>query len=155
MNWDQYQKRDSNKNLNLEAKFNDNVLLLKSYPGMKSELIEWAAEKYSGIILEGTGLGHVSQNLLNAIKKGIEKGVLFCMSSQCIWGRINMNVYTTGRDLLRLGVLPLKDMLPETALVKMMWTFGQTTKLEDAKKIMITNIAGEISPRTLPEDVSQ
>ncbi|MGB6680087.1 MAG: Glu-tRNA(Gln) amidotransferase GatDE subunit D, partial [Candidatus Bathyarchaeia archaeon] len=68
---------------------------------------------------------------------------------------INMNVYTTGRDLLRLGVLPLKDMLPETALVKMMWTFGQTTKLEDAKKIMITNIAGEISPRTLPEDVSQ
>jgi len=155
MNWNQYQKRDSNKNLNLEAKFNDNVLLLKSYPGMKSELIEWAVENYSGIVLEGTGLGHVSQNLLNAIKNGIEKGVLFCMTSQCIWGRINMNVYTTGRDLLRLGVLPLKDMLPETALVKMMWTLGQTTKLEDAKKIMITNIAGEISPRTLPEDVCQ
>jgi glutamyl-tRNA(Gln) amidotransferase subunit D len=155
MNWDQYQKRDNNKNLTLEAKFNDNVLLLKSYPGMKSELIEWAVEKYSGIVLEGTGLGHVSQNLLNAIKKGIEKGVLFCMTSQCIWGRINMNVYATGRDLLRLGVLPLKDMLPETALVKMMWTFRQTTELEDAKKIMITNIAGEISPRTLPEDVSQ
>ena len=155
MNWEQYQKRDSSKNLNLETKFNENVLLLKSYPGMKNELIEWAIEKYSGIVIEGTGLGHVSRNLLDSIKNGIEKGVLVCMTSQCIWGRINMNVYTTGRDLLRLGVLPLEDMLPETALVKMMWTLGQTSQLEDAKKIMITNIAGEISQRTLPEDLSQ
>ena len=155
MNWNQYQKRDSSKTLNLAAKFNENVLLLKSYPGMKSELIEWAIEKYSGIVIEGTGLGHVSSNLLDSIKSGIEKGVLFCMTSQCIWGRINMNVYTTGRDLLRIGVLPLEDMLPETALVKMMWALGQTSKLEDAKKIMITNVAGEISQRTLPEDLSQ
>jgi glutamyl-tRNA(Gln) amidotransferase subunit D len=60
-----------------------------------------------------------------------------------------MNVYDTGRDLLALGVVPLEDMIPETALVKLMWVFGQTKDAEEAKKLLRTNIAGEFSPRTL------
>jgi glutamyl-tRNA(Gln) amidotransferase subunit D len=58
-----------------------------------------------------------------------------------------MNVYYTGRDLLSLGVIPLEDMVPETAVVKMMWAFGQTTNVEEASRLMLSNIAGEISPR--------
>jgi glutamyl-tRNA(Gln) amidotransferase subunit D len=60
-----------------------------------------------------------------------------------------MNVYDTGRDLLALGVVPLEDMLAETALVKLMWVFGQTDDVEEAKKLLTTNIAGEFSSRTL------
>jgi glutamyl-tRNA(Gln) amidotransferase subunit D len=63
-----------------------------------------------------------------------------------------MNVYDTGRDLLTLGVIPLEDMFPETALVKLMWVLGQTRDPEEAKKLLKTNIAGEFSPRTLPEE---
>jgi glutamyl-tRNA(Gln) amidotransferase subunit D len=74
------------------------------------------------------------------------------LASQCIWGRVNMNVYDTGRDLLALGVVPTDDMFPETALVKLMWTLGQTSDAEDAKKLFKTNIAGELSPRTLPQE---
>jgi glutamyl-tRNA(Gln) amidotransferase subunit D len=62
-----------------------------------------------------------------------------------------MNVYDRGRDLLEIGVIPLKDMLPETALVKLMWIFGQTKNVEEAKKLLVTNIAHEISPRTTAE----
>jgi glutamyl-tRNA(Gln) amidotransferase subunit D len=58
-----------------------------------------------------------------------------------------MNVYSTGRDLLRIGVLPLGDMLSETALVKMMWAFGQEKDSEKVKKIMLTNLANEFSER--------
>jgi glutamyl-tRNA(Gln) amidotransferase subunit D len=58
-----------------------------------------------------------------------------------------MNVYYTGRDLLALGVLPLEDMIPETALVKMMWAFGQTTDAKGASELMLSNVAGEISLR--------
>jgi glutamyl-tRNA(Gln) amidotransferase subunit D len=79
-------------------------------------------------------------------------GVVVALSSQCIWGRVNMNVYDTGRDLLSFGVVPLDDMFPETALVKLMWTLGQTSDVEEAKKLLKTNIAGEFSPRTLPQD---
>jgi glutamyl-tRNA(Gln) amidotransferase subunit D len=74
------------------------------------------------------------------------------MASQCIWGRVNMNVYDTGRDLLALGVIPLEDMLAETATVKLMWIFGQTNDVEEAKRLLETNIAGEFSQRTTYEE---
>ena len=74
------------------------------------------------------------------------------LSSQCIWGRVNMNVYDTGRDLLSLGVIPSEDMFTETALVKLMWALGQTRDPEEAKQLFKTNIAGEFSPRTLPKE---
>ncbi len=54
-----------------------------------------------------------------------------------------------------MGVLPLEDMLPETALVKLMWVFGQTTDVEEAKQLLLTNIANEISPRTLHEGIHE
>jgi glutamyl-tRNA(Gln) amidotransferase subunit D len=63
-----------------------------------------------------------------------------------------MNVYDTGRDLLALGVIPLEDMLAETATVKLMWIFGQTENTEEAKKLLKTNIAGEFSNRTIYEE---
>jgi glutamyl-tRNA(Gln) amidotransferase subunit D len=64
-----------------------------------------------------------------------------------------MNVYDTGRDLLALGVIPLEDMLAETAIVKLMWVLGQTDNIEEAKELLITNVAGEFSPRTLLEGI--
>ncbi len=87
----------------------------------------------------------------SAIKNAIRKDVVVAMTSQCIWGRVNMNVYNQGRDLLALGVIPLEDMVPETALVKLMWIFGQTKNIDEAKTLLSTNIANEISPRTLHE----
>ncbi|MGE5188044.1 MAG: Glu-tRNA(Gln) amidotransferase GatDE subunit D, partial [Betaproteobacteria bacterium] len=69
-----------------------------------------------------------------------------------IWGRVDMNVYDTGRDLLSFGVVPLEDMFPETALVKLMWALGQTDDPKVATKLLTTNIAGEFTARTLPQD---
>jgi glutamyl-tRNA(Gln) amidotransferase subunit D len=148
-----YKKRDSARKLVLKPEFDEKVALLKFYPSMKPAIIDWYVEnEYKGIILEGTGLGHIGKYLFDAIRKAIEHNVLVAMASQCIWGRTNMNVYDSGRDLLALGVIPLEDMLAETALVKLMWIFGQT-KDEEAKKLLKTNIAGEFSPRTLPEEI--
>ncbi|MDP6458810.1 MAG: Glu-tRNA(Gln) amidotransferase GatDE subunit D, partial [Candidatus Bathyarchaeota archaeon] len=102
-----------------------------------------------GLILEGTGLGHVSTRLFEVIDRAIKAGLYVGMTSQCIWGRLNMNVYTTGRMLQRLGVEPLGDMLPETAYVKLMWALANSKDLESAKVLMQKNIAGEYSDRTL------
>ena len=147
-----YQSRDIKRNLELKTSFNEKVLLVKFYPGMDSRIIESAIEQgYAGLVIEGTGLGHVSKNLQPSIRKSVEAGIVVGMTSQCVWGRANMNVYTTGRDLLSLGVLPMEDMLPETALVKMMWVLGQTRDLNEAKRLLATNIAGEISQRTVPD----
>jgi glutamyl-tRNA(Gln) amidotransferase subunit D len=149
------QKRDSSRRLQLKPAFEDKVALVKFYPGMDPAILDLYAQKnYRGIVLEGTGLGHISKYCHDAIRKAVRQGAIVAMTSQCIWGRINMNVYDSGRDLQALGVIPLEDMLPETALVKLMWVLGQTKDLDEAKTLLKTNVAGELSPRTLPEKMS-
>jgi len=145
-----YRKRDDSRKLELKPEFEEKVALVKTHPDLNPQVIDWYVEKgYRGIILEGTGLGHVGDYLFSAIRNAIEKDVIVGMTSQCIWGRLNMNVYDQGRDLLAMGILSLDDMLPETAFVKLRWVLGQTTKPEEAKKLLTANVANEYSARTL------
>lgn len=141
-------KRDSSRKLDLKPNFDEKVALLKIHPGLDPQIIEWFADRgFHGIVIEGTGLGHVNKNCFKSIKNAVDRGMLIGMASQCIWGSVRMTVYDSGRDLLRIGVVPLGSMLPETALVKMMWAFGQEENIEDVRKIMAMNISGEYSAR--------
>jgi glutamyl-tRNA(Gln) amidotransferase subunit D len=151
---DDYKKRDTAKKLVLKPEFSEAVALVKFHPGLDPAVIDWHVERgCKGILLEGSGLGHVSKYCFDAIGNAVKRGVVVALASQCIWGRVNMNVYDTGRDLLNLGVVPLEDMFPETALVKLMWVLGQTSDPEEAKKLLKTNITGEFSPRTMPQEI--
>jgi glutamyl-tRNA(Gln) amidotransferase subunit D len=148
-----YKNRDKSKDWAVRSQFDPNVLLVKFHPSLSPGMIDWAiASGYKGIVLEGSGLGHVSEVLYPAIERAIRGGIMVAMCSQCIWGRVHMNVYSTGRDLLRMGVIPLGDMLSETALTKMMWAFGQEKDLEKAKQLMLTNVANEFSGRRIVEE---
>jgi len=133
------------------AKFDPKVALLKFYPSMPGELVRAAGRTGArGLVIEGTGLGHVNKEGVAELARFVAKGGLACMTSQCISGRVDLNVYDTGRDLLQAGVLPLEDMLAETALVKAMWALGNSTTVEKAKELMSANVAGEITARTFP-----
>jgi glutamyl-tRNA(Gln) amidotransferase subunit D len=133
------------------AKFNPHVVLLKFYPSMPSALVRAAARAGArGLVIEGTGLGHVNRETVSELRRFVTKGGLACMTSQCINGRVDLNVYDTGRDLLHAGVLPLEDMLAETALVKAMWALGVSSSVKKVKELMPTNVAGEITTRTFP-----
>ena len=131
-------------NTNLEER----VALVKVYPGIDGEIINYYVDKrYRGILIEGTGLGHAPETVFNNIKYAVDSGLLVAMTSQCINGRVNMNVYSNGRRLLKLGVIPCEDMLPEVALVKMMYLLGNYP-LEEAKRLLTVNLRGEITPST-------
>lgn len=147
-----YNRAKPKGRVKLDGKFESKVALVKVFPNMQPNVIEGLIKGgYKGIVLEGTGLGHTPEFLYSGIKKAIKLGIPIVMTSQCIWGRVNMKVYSTGRDLLNLGVIPGEDMLPETAYVKLMWTLGHTRKLQEISKLMRTNLAGEITPRTRPD----
>jgi len=134
-----------------EPGFSDKAALVKFYPGMPPELLELLAEKgCRGIILEGTGLGHVSNRLRPVIKELVDRGIFIGMTSQCIYGRVNMRVYDTGRYLLKAGVVPLDDMLPETAYVKLSWCLARARDLEEVRSLMLTPISGELGGRSMP-----
>jgi len=88
------------------------------------------------------------KKLLETIEKMTKKGIFMGMTSQCPYGRVNMNVYSTGRALQKAGIVPLA-MTPEAAYVKLGWALA-TTKVEKIKELMLTNIAGEIVERIDP-----
>ncbi len=142
--------RDKSRQVELYPKFEPKVALIKTYPGIGAELIDYLLDKnYRGIVIEGTGLGHVPEEMVKSVQRASEMEVVVVIASQCIWGRVNMNVYSRGRELLAAGAIGAEDMLPETALVKLMWVLGQNYDYKDAKRMMLTNIAGEIEERSL------
>ncbi|ODS43099.1 MAG: glutamyl-tRNA(Gln) amidotransferase subunit D [Candidatus Altiarchaeales archaeon IMC4] len=133
----------------LDAKMQHKVALIKYYPGMAPEtIINLVDTGCRGLVIEGTGLGHVSEDLFGAVKYAAGK-IPIAMASQTIHGAVNMNVYSTGRELLKMGVMPLGDMLAETAYVKMMWVLGHTADAKKAMEMMLTNYAWELGERSI------
>jgi glutamyl-tRNA(Gln) amidotransferase subunit D len=131
-------------------RFEPRVALVKSYPSMSREHMgALLGSGLRGVVIEGTGLGHINSKNIELVKDFIGGGGLVCMTSQCLWGRVDLNVYDTGRDLLKAGVVPLEDMLPETALVKLMWALANSKSTEDARELMREDLAGEVTSRTV------
>ena len=143
-----YKRRRNDNNVKVNAVFDDRVAIVYYYPNMKPDMIDSLTENgYKGIVIAGTGLGHVNKPLYPALKRAQEKGVAVYMTVQTLWGYVQMYVYDTGRDMMELGVIPAANMLPEVAYVKLGWALGQTDDPEKVKEIMLTPIAGEITER--------
>ena len=149
-----HKKRNNDEKVVADTKFEEKTALLKVYPGSDPDVLEYfATKKYRGIVIEGTGLGHVpTQNIktwIPKIKNLIRDGIAVAVTSQTIYGRVNPNVYTNLRILYHeAGAIPCEDMLPEVAYVKLGWVLGHTKDLDEVRKIMLTNIAGEITKST-------
>ena len=153
-------KKRSREPLIKESRMCDNVALIYVHPNIKPSFIASLSE-YDGVVLIGTGLGHVPTNVFNdktvtaiypQIKALVDSGIPVVMSPQTICGRLNMKVYTNGRFLLDAGVVGHNmDWTPESAYVKLCWVLGQTRNMKKIAELMTTNLVGEISSRTLPD----
>ena len=139
--------RRSSHKLALHDTLEPHCALLQFYPGMSPDIFR-AYEGYKGLVLAGTGLGHVSTLLIPAIRKLAESGTLVVMTSQCMHGRVCDRVYDTGRDLLNAGVIEGGDMLPEVALVKLMWVLGNEKDTTKTAAMMQTDLKGELNRRS-------
>ena len=129
-----------------KIKINQKVALVKYHPGYNPDLLKNLIDSgVKAIIFEGTGLGHIGENMYPVVKMANEKGIFMGMTSQCIDGMVRMTVYESGRDLLNLGIIPLENMIPEIALVKAMWVTGNTEKFDEIKENMLKEIALEFS----------
>jgi len=144
-------KRRSKSNTIANTNFEKKVALIYSYPEIDNELIDFYVDKgYKGIVFAGTGLGHLPTTLYNSIERAVQEGMTILMTTQTIHGFVGMNVYSTGRELLNLGVIPGRNLLPEIGYVKLGWVLGQTSDPEEIKKLLHQNIAGEFIDRELP-----
>ena len=161
----EYTQRNAEKPV-IKAEMEEKVGLLKVHVNMFPAQFEFF-EKYKGLIIEGTGLGHtpgqvpnpecaIHKKMYPAIRKLVDSGCVVVMTTQCLYGGVNMNVYDKGRDLLELGVVSGEDMLANTALVKLAWLLGNY-KVADVKKLMGENLRGEINVQHayMPEFVAK
>src|SRR5512136_1999218 len=124
----------------VKDKIEGSASMLHFYPGFEAEHFDFIASKVKGVVVAGTGLGHVSEEIVQSIRKAVKDGVHVFVTTQCLHGSVNLNVYSTGRDMLAAGAVPVSDMLPETAYVKLMWAMGQSKDSDEVKRLMLTNI---------------
>ncbi|MEP6575578.1 MAG: Glu-tRNA(Gln) amidotransferase subunit GatD [Nitrososphaerota archaeon] len=143
-----HNRRNGIEKIVAKPNFDKRVSLIRFYPGFDPRIIDYCVQLGNKIIiLEGTGLGHVSRDCIPSLQNAVRNKVLVFITSQCIWGRTSLDVYETGRDLLNIGVIPLRNMLTETATVKAMWALANCKNSREIKQVMQENIANEITTR--------
>lgn len=146
--WTDYNHRRNDRNVEIYPYFEEKVTLIYYYPNMQPDIIDSLVESgYKGIVIAGTGLGHVNKPLYPAIERAIKRGVAIYMTVQTLWGYVHMFVYDTGRDLMNKGIIPTENMLPEVAYIKLGWALGQTDDLDKVRQIMLNPINKEITER--------
>jgi len=151
----EWKLRNKNK-AKLDSDFEEKIALLKFYPGQSPDILDYYLKnKYKGIVLEVLGIGQIAtsgsrSSWIKKLKEVQAKGITICAAGQCINGRLDPLVYSSGRELLETGVIYLEDMLAETAFVKLGWVLGHE-EWKRSKKIvkekMLENISGELNDR--------
>lgn len=143
-----YKRRDKNRKPKIDPVFEEKVAIVYYYPNMMPDIIDSLVDNgYRGIVIAGTGLGHVNKPLYEPLRKAVRSGVHVVMTVQTLWGYVQMYVYDTGRDLMDLGIIPCENMLPEVAYVKLGWVLAHTSDHEEVKRMMLDPIAEEITER--------
>jgi glutamyl-tRNA(Gln) amidotransferase subunit D len=160
----QYEKRDKKKKITLQL-FNDKLKigLVKAHVHMFASELH-CYKGFDGLVIELLGIGHVpsmkvdefteeNEHIIKEIAN-LAKKIPVVAAPQTIYGRINMNVYTPGRQLIDAGVIGnYSDMTPETAFIKLAWLLSQhgKAKVEEIKELFEKNLFGEISERSEKE----
>lgn len=142
----EYNIRRRDKQVKVLPYFEERVAIVYYYPNMHPDIIDSLTDNgYKGIVIAGTGLGHINKPVYPAIKRAVEKGVHIYMTVQTLWGYVHMFVYDTGRDLMSMGIVPGENLLPEVAYIKLGWALGQTNDREKVRDLMLTPIANDIT----------
>jgi glutamyl-tRNA(Gln) amidotransferase subunit D len=140
-------------NIKADTKIEERVAIVKFYANAKPDIFDFYIKKgYKGLVVEATGLGHVSiagQKFVKGIQSAIDSRIPVVISSQTIYGHVNPSVYSNLRALAETGAI-FAPMLTETAYTKLMWILGHTKNMTKVKEQMLTNMKGEIVERIDP-----
>ena len=104
------------------------------------------------IIIHGTGLGHLpiddpekdapeNTKVWRALTRCVNRNIPVIITSQCIHGPIDMNVYSKGRKQIEMGILGHGSVSsPDTVSVKTHWALSNDVEISAA---MESNLCGE------------
>lgn len=140
---------DPSRPLKAHYLFDTNVVVLTLFPGIQEGLITavFRTPGLRAIVMKTFGSGNAPQKpwLLALIREACSKGIIIVNITQCQSGSVEMERYETGRQLLEAGVISGYDSTPECALTKLMFLLGHNLPSNEVRRLMNTNLAGEIT----------
>jgi len=142
-------KPETNGPLRVNTGFDDNVVILKIFPGINKNVMHSVLKTpgLKGLVLETFGSGNVptSKWFTSGIKNAIKEGLIILNVTQCDGGRVVIGQYQTSLELLNAGVISGKDITSEAAITKLMFLLGQDLNPDEIKMNLNKSLRGEIS----------
>jgi len=132
-------------NMNLDTR----VSILKVHPGITEQVVRdiLLGNGSRAVILETYGSGNAISKpwFLNLVKQAADSGKILLNVTQCLNGKVDMNLYATGLSLLEAGVISGDDITTESALGKLFYLMGEEDDNDSVKALLGKNLKGEIS----------
>lgn len=117
-----------------------NVMLLKAYAGMDSQLLFAAGDlEIDGIVVEALGQGNLPPEMMEGIKHLRKKGIAIVLVSRCFNGIVqDVYGYKGGGKMLKdLGIIFSNGLNGQKARLKLLVTLEATENTEDLHKLFL------------------
>jgi len=145
-----YRSKSNASSLVVRKQLDDNVVILKLFPGITEKVVEaiLEIEGLKGVVLETYGAGNAPTYswFITLLCTAIKNGIHIVNVTQCVGGSVILGHYETSVDLKNIGVIDGKDITTESAIAKLMYLLGEKISISGFKTIFETSLRGEINP---------